>query len=212
MSLSVTPRSLRPELPTRASGAAKDRGPLVQFARYNGCRLQLFESHTTDLKYYAISHVWGKTQWMRVSCLDREILVSPEKARFIEKQLPGLVQDVPFWMDTLTVDQRNKKEVIATVQFIPAIFRDADKTIAVREHDGIYDCCATAFETSFQYQDLLHALHAHTDDVHRGHIFEESFLQRLWTLQEVLLSHTIRFVVNTQGTPRLLPPSWFVHN
>jgi hypothetical protein len=58
-------------------------------------------------------------------------------------------------MDTLTVNQRDKAEVIAVVQQIPAIFRQALKTIAVRESDGLYDGCAKVVEGSNTWDDSL---------------------------------------------------------
>jgi hypothetical protein len=58
-----------------------------------------------------------------------------------------LVGDTAFWMDTLTVNQRDSAEVIATVQALPSIFRNAIKTIAIREGDGLYSCCAKAVES-----------------------------------------------------------------
>ena len=65
----------------------------------------------------------------------------PRKGNFIEKDLRALVGDGAFWMDTLTVDQRNENEVLAIVQSIPTIFSMAQWTIAVRKSDGLYDCC-----------------------------------------------------------------------
>jgi hypothetical protein len=116
-------------------------GPVVQFAQYINGHLEMFKTRTRVLRYYAISHVWGQITWTRVSCMKDEILVSTEKARFIEEELPKVVGDMPFWMDTLTVNQKDQAEVIATVQVIPEIFRDAEETIAIREQDGLYECC-----------------------------------------------------------------------
>jgi hypothetical protein len=168
-------------------------GPRVQFARYVDGRLQLFTARTSELDYYAVSHVWGEIQWLSVRGVDHEILVSRQKATFIENTLPSLVGTAAFWMDTLTVNQRDQAEVIATVQAIPATFRDAVKTIAVRQGDGFYNCCLKAVKDFTEWEDFAQkmALHsfAHCDDVYR-----ESYLQRLWTLQECFLSHTIQFV------------------
>lgn len=86
-------------------------------------------------------------------------------------------------MDTLTVNQRNKTEVIAIVQQIPAIFRQALKIIAVRESDGLYDCCAKVTEDCSTWRDFSLCLANHAED-HDNHLFHESYLQRLWTLQE----------------------------
>src|SRR5271154_438985 len=99
------------------------KGPLVQFARFVDGHLELFHAHTGQLDYVAISHVWGKTEWLRLPGIDHEVLVSRTKVRFIEKELPALVGNTAFWMDTLTVNQRGQAEVISTVQAIPSIFR-----------------------------------------------------------------------------------------
>ncbi|TKA62583.1 hypothetical protein B0A49_10855 [Cryomyces minteri] len=84
--------------------ASEEEAPLIKFAR--------FVNGTLDLPPY-------------------EVKASQEKADFIEKDLPALVGDTAFWMDTLTVDQRNEKEALAIVQSIPTIFRIAGRTIAV---------------------------------------------------------------------------------
>ncbi|KAJ9642873.1 hypothetical protein H2199_004394 [Coniosporium tulheliwenetii] len=111
------------------------KGPIVQFARFVDGHLTLQCARTTELEYIAISHVWGETGWLRIPNVDGEVLASRSKAEFIEKKLPALVGESVFWMDTLTVNQKNQAEVIATVQVIPTIFRDATRTIAIRESD-----------------------------------------------------------------------------
>ncbi|RYP42232.1 hypothetical protein DL767_000396 [Monosporascus sp. MG133] len=190
-----------PESQARGSlpGPSTDRGPRVQFARFidNGEKIQLFSACTKDVAYYAISHVWGKTEWQHVRCLGREIDISPQKAKFLEERMYGLVGDVAFWMDTITVNQKDPAEVISTVQAIPAIFRDTEKTIAIREGDGIYNCCVEAVAGFPDYKEMLRMLIDHVSEHNSTSVFEESYLKRLWTLQEVLLSHTIQFVVST---------------
>jgi hypothetical protein len=145
----------------------------------------------------------GERQWLYVPCLDQEILVSPEKAKFIEEELEALVGETAFWMDTVTVNQKDQADVISTVQSIPAIFRDALKTIAVREADGFYACCAAAVQNFASYQELHNRLGQHIN-AHYDHIYEEAYLQRLWTLQECLLSHTIQFVTRGQGVSKFV--------
>ncbi len=106
-------------------------------------------------------------------------------------------------MDTLTVDQRNPVEVSEIVDAIPDIFRMAKKTIAVRECDGLYDCCIAAVNDFEDYNQFTQRFHDH-NDAHVDYICAESYLQRLWTLQECLLSHTIEFVVARDGMLRSL--------
>jgi hypothetical protein len=176
-----------------STGPQPSGSPLVQFARYVGGRLQFFKARTDELDYFAISHVWGTIEWLRVPGIDHEILASKQKAVFIEKRLPDLVGSQAFWLDTLTVNQRDKDEVIATVQAIPDIFRDAVRTIAVREGDGFYKCCLEAVEGYSSWRDFGTKLGKHAFG-HEDDVYRESYLQRLWTLQECFLSHTIQFV------------------
>lgn len=170
-------------------------GPLVKFARFEDGKLKLFTARTTSLVYHAISHVWGSTAWLPVPAAGGEPrLISEEKAAFVADHLPGLVGDTAFWMDTLTVNQRDPAEVVATVQVIPDIFRDAARTIAVRECDGFYACCEEAVRGYADWQDFNDRVGRHSGK-HIRHVRAESYLRRLWTLQECLLSHTIQFVV-----------------
>jgi len=172
------------------------KGHLVSFARFENGRIKLFEAYTSELEYIAISHVWGDIKWRVMPNVDGERKVSESKANFIATRLPALVGDTAFWMDTLTVDQRNQAEVIATVQAIPTIFREAIRTIAIREGPGIYGCCSNAVKDFKDYSDFFEKLCNHGDKAHWQHKFDEAYLQRLWTLQECFLSHTIEFVVD----------------
>jgi hypothetical protein len=135
---------------------------------------------------------------LKILGIPGEILAFERKAKFIEHHLADLVGETSFWMDTLTVNQRDQAEVITTVQTIPSIFRDTIKTIAVREGDGLYDCCTKATENFTRWEDFNDKLTSHMGH-HYTHMYDESYLQRLWTLQECLLSHTIQFVVNSAG-------------
>ncbi|CAN9248082.1 hypothetical protein AA0112_g11857 [Alternaria arborescens] len=106
----------------------------IKFARFKNATLELFEAPIESTDYIAFSHVWGNWAWRSTDGIPYEIKASEEKAHFIANDLPALVGDGAFWMDTLTVDQRNPAEVSEIVDKIPTIFRMAKKTIAVREY------------------------------------------------------------------------------
>ncbi len=178
---------------------------LVKFARFVNGRLELFTAMTDKEDYVAFSHVWGDWEWRRVPGIPYEVKVWQEKADFIANDLPELVGDGAFWMDTLTVDQRDEKEVLAIVDSIPAIFKMAKRTIAVREPDGLYDCCVKAVEGFKDFTDFGTRLIEHHDK-HGDDVWVESYLQRLWTLQECLLSKNIQFVVGKSSMS-----FWFVN-
>jgi hypothetical protein len=172
---------------------------LIKFARFVNGSLELFTAKTDEVEYVAFSHVWGDWEWRMVPGIPYEVKVSQEKADFIANDLPALVGDGAFWMDTLTVDQRNEKEVLAIVDSIPAIFKMAKRTIAVRESDGFYDCCVDAVEGFEDWADFATRVIEHDSRGHRDYVCVESYLQRLWTLQECLLSRSIQFVVSKSG-------------
>ena len=171
---------------------------VIKFAHFKNATLELFQAPIESTDYIAFSHVWGNWTWRSVSGIPYDVKASEEKAKFIANDLPALVGDSAFWMDTLTVDQRDPVEVSEIVDAIPDIFKMARKTIAVRECDGFYDCCiaaVTGFETVSEFCERFigHEM-AHSDC-----LCAESYLQRLWTLQECLLSHTIEFVVGNDS-------------
>lgn len=112
----------------------------------------------------------------------------------MKNNLPALVGDTPFWMDTLSVNQRNPDDVVAIVRDIPDIFRDAARTIAIREPNGFYRCCEEAVPDCQGWADFNDRLMAHSGQ-HRDHLREESYLRRVWTLQVCLLPRTIQFAV-----------------
>ncbi|KPM36151.1 hypothetical protein AK830_g10421 [Neonectria ditissima] len=187
-----------------SAGVSPQRGPEVTFAKFDNGNFRLFKAHTKEIKYFAISHAWGKTSWRAIDGICGETLISEEKARFVKNNLPALVGDNAFWMDTLTVDQKNPAEVVATVQVIPDIFRDAARTIAIRESDGFYDCCEEALRGFRDWGDFHDRLTTHNEE-HYSHLREESYLRRLWTFQECMLSHTIQFAVSPITADKPLP-------
>ncbi|KAH7371670.1 hypothetical protein BKA66DRAFT_572642 [Pyrenochaeta sp. MPI-SDFR-AT-0127] len=174
---------------------------VIKFARFVDGMLVLFEARIDSLDYIAFSHVWGEWTWRSIPGIPYKVKASQEKADFIANDLPALVGDGAFWMDTLTVDQTKETEVLAIVEAIPTIFRMANKTIAVRECDGLYDCCVAAVKGFEDHADFTRKLYAHADE-HWEFVCTESYLQRLWTLQECLLSHTIEFVVGQHNLPK----------
>ncbi|KAG9186294.1 hypothetical protein G6011_02850 [Alternaria panax] len=174
----------------------------IKFARFKNATLELFEARIQDTDYIAFSHVWGHWAWRSIDGIPYEVKASEEKAHFIANDLPALVGDGAFWMDTLTVDQRNPLDVSEIVDAIPDIFMMAKKTIAVKECDGLYDCCIAAVDGFDDYDEFTQKFHAHYS--HSDYTCTESYLQRLWTLQECLLSHTIEFVVGTDNHPKKL--------
>lgn len=172
---------------------------LIKFARFVNGTLELFEDRPDSCEYVAFSHVWGDWKWRGIPGIPYEVKASQEKADFIENDLPALVGDGAFWMDTLTVDQHNEKEVLDIVQSIPTIFRMAKRTIAVRECDGLYDCCMEAVRDFQTIKEFKSKLYTHCG-AHDEFVCNESYLQRLWTLQECLISHTIQFIVAPNST------------
>lgn len=151
-----------------------------------------------DTVYIAVSHVWGEAKWQKISgVIEDEVLVSPEKAKFIKDQLPQIVGTQWFWMDILSIDQRDKAARIAITQYIPTIFRCAQRTTLVRSSAGVRKCCAQTLgdrEHFVQNQgDCVDALDEHFHDGHHTGEHDELVLSRLWVFQEILLSDCIQF-------------------
>ena len=146
--------------------------------------------------YIAISHIWSEAIWhSNLPGIGWDVLASKQKAKFLTHQLPDLVGSSYFWMDILCVDQRSHKARLDVVRSIPAIYRCAQQTLVVREAGGIQRCCTEAVG-SFDSWDHEGAqtFATHTLKVHQGGMVE-SWFDRLWPLQEVLLSDYITFTV-----------------
>ena len=88
----------------------------------------------TSTNYLTISHVWGPLNLQAYRNLDGidplhvqytnsendgKVWVTKHKADFLSKRLPQLVQDRPFCMDVLCVDQEDDDAKIAIVDLIP---------------------------------------------------------------------------------------------
>jgi hypothetical protein len=184
-----------------------DSGSQINLARFinNGSKLEFAVKNTREIEYIAVSHVWGDKRWRTLKCMDDEVLISNVKADFVENRLYSVIGETYFWMDTLTVDQRNQEEVIAVVKSIPAIFSDAQRTLVIKHGDGMRACCAEALAFDESGEDVIsiwveHALedHPHSSRCH------ETYLERLWTLQEAMMSHTLQFVLCEDGNVTIL--------
>ncbi|KAG6364686.1 hypothetical protein INS49_006290 [Diaporthe citri] len=189
---------------TTPNSAPQPEDTPITFGRFVAGRLERFQAPINDLEYLAISHVWGDPSLLEprdVPGIEGKVLCTPEKAEYIEHELPKKVGTKPFWMDILTVDQTNKDAVTAITKSIPLLFRNASCTIVLRECDGFYDCCREAVEGFDNYGSFLNKILSHHSS-HKSHVRIESYLQRLWTLEECLLSRTVQFTVGPNNTPR----------
>ncbi|KAF3352398.1 hypothetical protein VdG1_09085 [Verticillium dahliae VDG1] len=135
--------------------------------------------------FIAVSHVWGPdADWAKVDGVDEEIIVSPEKALFVQTQLPGLMGDSWFWMDVLCVDQR-----------------DADARAAGPSHAFLGktrygrrpDDQSSDIDFTDEELDGRGKLRKHIEQSHKGEYMDDGVLSRLWPLQEVILSDTVQF-------------------
>ena len=152
-----------------------------------------------ETKFMAVSHVWGDAKWRKVKGIEGEVMVSKDKAKFLEQHLPIIVGHGWFWMDVLCIDQKDKAARIAVTQYIPIIFRSAYKTLAVRESWGFGYCCSVARDDIRAYlggetiKGMVLQDHYETCPDHIP-IREEGFLSRIWPLQEIVLSDNIEFI------------------
>jgi hypothetical protein len=152
----------------------------------------------TGARYIAISHVWGKARWQNV--LEEEVLVSDEKARFLKDRLYSVVGDSWFWMDVLCIDQHDKDSRVAITQHIPEIFKNAQKTIVVRNSQGFRDCCARAVGLVRKATDVDKVYEVWVEHLQSAHLgtpggrIDEQIFARLWPHQELALSHCVQFV------------------
>src|SRR5579862_979793 len=167
----------------------------VTFCRYVEKKLERTKMGLDDVRYIAISHVWGSDpNWRKIPFLEEEVMLSLEKADFLTYQLPDIVGEEWFWLDVLCVDQTDVAARVAVTQHIPAIFRGAYKTLVVSESTGVKHCCSKATE---DFCGLLNnpQSYGHYDE-NPDHLpsGNDGILTRLWPYQEILLSDTLQFV------------------
>lgn len=169
----------------------------VLMCKYRGRTLERQRVCVGTTDYIAISHAWGNARWQYPPGMEQEILVSDEKAKFIAEQLNGFVGDDWFWMDVLCVNQKDDAARIAVTQHIPTIFRNAQKTIVVRESWGLLGpCCLKEVKNQaiFLSATLPDKLYKHLANAHQHEDYREGILTRLWLYQEIVLSDNIQFV------------------
>src|SRR5437762_12644173 len=81
----------------------------ITLCRYEYNTLRKEVKMLCETEYVAISHVWGDVKWRVIEGIAGKVLVSEEKARFLECQLPSIIGDRWFWMDVLCIDQDNEE-------------------------------------------------------------------------------------------------------
>ena len=164
--------------------------------------------------YIAISHIWAQAEWhSNLAGIGWEVLASTQKARFLTQRLPSLVGTEYFWMDILCVDQRSFEARVGVVAHIPAIYRGARKTIVVREAGGISECCAQAIGDYRSWrEDAAQNFATHIQTAHLNGLVE-SWFDRLWPLQEAILSDRLQFTVCETETADRTETEWdaFTH-
>ncbi|RYC81178.1 hypothetical protein BFJ63_vAg15932 [Fusarium oxysporum f. sp. narcissi] len=150
-----------------------------------------------EIHYIAFSHVWGDAHWTTLHGIADRVKVSKSKARFLEHNLHNLVGNSYFWMDVLCIDQTKDEERIKVTTIIPQIIEHAQKPIVIRDGSGYVSCCALAFgnlSTWGDYNAGVSRWRKHWTDEHKHHLLKEGILERLWPLQESILSNRIQFV------------------
>ena len=180
----------------------------LTLCRFNNAgNLHYEDAEITTTPYIAVSHVWAEPEWVTIPGIPERVLASCQKAQFIHRKLPTLVGTSLFWMDILAMDQTNDEARVRVVKHIPAIYSNAQRTIVVREHGGFRECCSNILElfrneASWDELEKEGASEAHPLVVILEHIrichpggLHESWLSRLWPLQETNLSTTLEFVV-----------------
>ena len=153
---------------------------------------QVVDMQTTS--YFAISHIWTEASWRDdIPGIGWPVLVSPQKANFLAERLFELVGTDFFWMDVLCVDQSSDAARTGVVNSIPAIYRGAEKTIIIREDGGIQSCCAKAIGYFKSWgMEGMDKFATHLRETHVGGIVE-TWTERLWPLQEMILSDNLLF-------------------
>lgn len=171
---------------------------VINLCRYDEAgTLSLAPCDIDKADFIAVSHVWGDASWVDIKGVPSKVLVSPQKAVWVEKSLPKIVGTAFFWMDVLAIDQSNKEQRVGIVRAIPDIYRKAKKTIVVREDGGFRPCCSDVLkDVHMDNTGLVNSadgdrLFEHGIRHHKS--FSEKWLERLWPLQELLLSARVQF-------------------
>lgn len=179
--------------------------------RYESGRFVTRMMPLKNLHYVAVSHVWGEVEWRSIPGVEGDVSASREKAKFIAERLHSIVGSEYFWMDILCVNQRDSDKRVAVTQHIPAIFRQAQRTIVVHDRIAFRDCCLQVMRDQATWASW--ECHKRIDDHHfQDHECNgESILTRAWVVQEILLSDRLKFVhsfepprkqsVHTRSTP-----------
>jgi len=139
----------------------------------------------------------GEAEWISLASAGHDLLITAKKAKFIEEQLPKLIGTDAFWMDVICIDQRNTEAVLEAAKLSPEIFGNATRTIAIKAGDGFFDCCARSVSDTQRYRDFRQSLLSHVSD-HWKTKFKESYLRRVWTVQEIIWSNDVQFVSDHQ--------------
>lgn len=198
--------------------------PTITLCRFDANnKLSLQKETLESSSYIAISHIWAQASWTKIPGIAREVIASPQKVIFIQEKLPALVGTSLFWMDILAVDQTSKEARLSVVGHIPAVYRNATKTIVVREDGGFGPCCESLLgllddeqwnvarirrpDETLQDYNVVTLATKHLES-HHPHGLHESWSRRLWPLQETNLSQTIVFTVCENIKPVKTSVTW----
>lgn len=111
--------------------------PAIKYSSDAGSVTILVGIPEAGAKYRAISHVWGETISVNLSCrrcrnITSIAMSSAAKFHFLMK-LAG--PESTIWLDVFSIDLSNEEETVKTMASMGSIYRNADSVLAVLPHE-----------------------------------------------------------------------------
>ncbi|KAF2996873.1 hypothetical protein E8E13_004809 [Curvularia kusanoi] len=159
---------------------------------------------TADLDYVALSYEWGTTDRPENICLDGKILPLRQNLYAALQSLRTLQADrtedrlfrreaPKFWIDAICINQIDDHEKNHQVAMMGRIYRQSAQTIAWLGQDGGNGSLAFRSMTGRRLSDSGRSA--------IENVLNRSYFQRMWIVQEVVLSKNLHFICGLARCP-----------
>ena len=187
-----------------------ESGPWIRVLRIDtgvdedplSCQLRRFRLHEAQGNYDALSYVWGpETPKHEVQIDGKTLEIRQNLARFLYS-IRSAETPIYVWADAICIDQESIQEKNHQVQQMKDVYTKSNTTrvwLGKLPHD-VVDLFTSA---KLQYARWHFPSHVSPEVVFSGlkGIVENPYLSRLWIVQEVILSTSIKVRLDTVDIP-----------
>lgn len=175
------------------------------------------DSNPQELRYTAISYCWGDPTYSQPILINRQEHLTTKSAKEVIQHVRDLADSRLVWIDAVGINQADVTERNAQVRLMGKLYSKSEQTLvwlgsAYDESDLAMDFMVQLLKAIESFPDptaieaalLLKALNVEEGAPEwkaLAQLFDRPWLRRVWVIQEVALSDTVRVACGSKVLP-----------